>query len=320
MWLSEIMLQQTQVVTVIPYFQRFTAQLPDVRTLARADLDTVLHLWTGLGYYARARNLHRAAQLLMREHDGELPRDIDALMALPGIGRSTAHAIATIALGQRAAILDGNVKRVLTRWRAIDGWPAAPAVDRALWQLADELTPSARANDYTQAIMDLGATLCTRSRPQCGRCPVAADCQARQQARTAALPARKPRKVSPLRTTRMIIIVAADGAILLEHRPLTGLWGGLWSFPQLSMEQPPMDCLATIGCTADAVTEQVDLALLTHAFTHFRLQIQPTLLRLNNIVPRLMEPQRHVWYKPGQQRIGLTRPVTRLLQTLLPNE
>ena len=315
-WLSEVMLQQTQVSTVIPYFHRFVQQLPDVPTLAHADLDAVLHLWTGLGYYARARNLHRAAQLLMRDHHGQLPHDIQSLIALPGIGRSTAHAIATLALGQRAAILDGNVKRVLTRWQAIDAWPGQPAIERALWQLADELTPHARAADYTQAIMDLGATCCTRRRPQCVRCPVTEDCRARQQARTGALPARKPRRALPERTTRMLIIENADGAFLLEHRPPTGLWGGLWSFPEGASADAVVDSLRQLGFAADDAISQRDLPELTHTFTHFRLRISPTRLRVDSTPLRLMEPSRFVWYKPGTQQIGLSRPVTRLLDAL----
>ena len=319
-WLSEIMLQQTQVATAIPYFERFTTHLPDVRALARADLDTVLHLWTGLGYYARGRNLHRAAQLIVTEHGGELPHDIAALTALPGIGRSTAHAIATIAMGQRAPILDGNVRRVLSRWRAIEGWPGVPAVERSLWQLAGELLPATRADDYTQAIMDLGATLCTRSRPDCGRCPVASDCFARQQSRTTTLPARKPKPALPVRTTRMLIIVAPDNTIFLEHRPATGLWGGLWSFPEQPLADAATDCLATIGVPVDAVAAIVDLPVRTHTFTHFRLQIQPTLLQLSRVTDMLMEPHRHVWYKPGRQRIGLSGPVLPLLRALHLNE
>ena len=315
-WLSEIMLQQTQVATAIPYYQRFVAHLPNVAALAHAELDTVLHLWTGLGYYARARNLHRAARIIMQERGGELPRQVDALIALPGIGRSTAHAIATIALGQRAAILDGNVKRVLTRWRGIDGWPGAPAIESCLWQLADELTPRLRADDYTQAIMDLGATLCTRSKPKCAHCPVNAECGARLQGRTGEIPARRVRKVLPLRTTRMLIIENAEGAYLLEHRPPTGLWGGLWSFPEVPTEHALEEHLTQLGARGEHVAQQVELPVLTHGFTHFRLAITPTLLRLRSPPQQLMEPQRYLWYKPGAQRIGLTRPVTRLLESV----
>jgi len=213
-WVSEIMLQQTQVATVIPYYRRFMTRFPTLQSLADAPQDEVLHLWTGLGYYARARNLQKAAQQIRGRHGGRFPRDIESVQALPGIGRSTAGAILALSTGQRHPILDGNVKRVLTRHGAIAGWPGDRRVEQKLWALAEAYTPKARAADYTQSIMDLGATLCTRTRPRCGECPVAADCQARKLGRQMDFPAAKPRKLLPVRRTRMLMLVA-DGAVLL---------------------------------------------------------------------------------------------------------
>ena len=214
-WVSEIMLQQTQVATVIPYFERFMARFPDLASLASADLDQVLHLWTGLGYYARARNLHRAAGVIVAEHGGRFPTDFEAVLALPGIGRSTAGAILAQACDQRHAILDGNVRRVLARHRAIEGWPGQKAVENTLWALAEELTPAEDVADYTQAIMDLGATVCTRSQPRCAACPLAEDCQARAAGRQADFPGRRPRKALPERHTRMLLLRDAEGQVLL---------------------------------------------------------------------------------------------------------
>src|SRR5262245_18798399 len=231
-WVSEIMLQQTQASTVIPYFERFMARFPDVRTLADASVDEVLHLWTGLGYYARARNLHRAAQSIRDGHGGEFPRDFAAVMALPGVGRSTAGAILALATGARHAILDGNVKRVLARYYAVDGAPDDPATLARLWGLAGRDTPAADVAIYTQAIMDLGATLCTRARPLCDECPIAADCRARIEGRQAGLPAPK-RKKAPRRSRRAVMLVARhDSAVLLVQRPARGVWGGLWWLPE----------------------------------------------------------------------------------------
>lgn len=212
-WVSEVMLQQTQVATVIPYFERFMARFPDVRTLADAPLDAVLAHWSGLGYYSRARNLHRAAQQIRDRHGGVFPEDMDAIAALPGIGRSTAGAILAQALGQRHAILDGNVKRVLTRHRAIAGWPGQSAVERRLWEIAEAETPHARVADYTQAIMDLGAMVCTRARPRCGACPVADDCAARAAGTVSRYPAPKPRKTLPVRQTRMLLVTNGEGEV-----------------------------------------------------------------------------------------------------------
>ncbi|MFN2348462.1 MAG: A/G-specific adenine glycosylase, partial [Thioalkalivibrio sp.] len=232
-WVSEIMLQQTQVSTVISYYQRFMTRFPDVARLAAAPLDDVLHHWSGLGYYARARNLHKAAGLICERHGGLFPGDIEALEALPGIGRSTAGAILALTCGQRQPILDGNVKRVLARHAGVSGWSGEAKVLRRLWQLADARTPDRQVDAYTQAIMDLGATLCTRSRPRCEICPVAADCVARATVRTRELPAPRPKRDQPLRETGMLMVTSPAG-VLLERRPAQGLWGGLWGFPEVA--------------------------------------------------------------------------------------
>jgi len=268
-WLSEIMLQQTQVATVIPYYQRFLASFPDVAALAAAPIETVIEHWAGLGYYARARNLHRCAQQIVAVHAGKFPKTSEQLVELPGIGRSTAAAIAAFAFGQRAAILDGNVKRVLCRHFGIEGFPGAAPVDRALWQLAESLLPESDIEAYTQGLMDLGATLCTRGRPRCGYCPLAAECIACRDGRQGELPQAKPRKAVPERSSSFVLI--SDGQrLLLERRPPTGLWGGLLVPP----EGEPADVLTRLGLQ---VTGQRELAPFKHVFTHFRLTLQPVL-------------------------------------------
>ncbi len=268
-WLSEIMLQQTQVATVIPYYQRFLASFPDVAALAAAPIEAVIEHWAGLGYYARARNLHRCAQQIVAVHAGKFPKTSEQLVELPGIGRSTAAAVAAFAFGQRAAILDGNVKRVLCRHFGIDGFPGAAPVDRALWELAESLLPESDIEAYTQGLMDLGATLCTRGRPRCGYCPLAAECVACRDGRQGELPQAKPRKAVPERSSSFVLI--SDGQrLLLERRPPSGLWGGLLVPP----EGEPAGVLARLGLH---VTGQRELAPFKHVFTHFRLTLQPVL-------------------------------------------
>ncbi|MCB4360096.1 A/G-specific adenine glycosylase [Quatrionicoccus australiensis] len=268
-WLSEIMLQQTQVATVVPYYQRFLASFPDVAALAAAPIEAVIEHWAGLGYYARARNLHRCAQQIVAVHAGKFPKSSEQLVELPGIGRSTAAAVAAFAFGQRAAILDGNVKRVLCRHFGIEGFPGAAPVDRALWQLAESLLPESDIEAYTQGLMDLGATLCTRGRPRCGYCPLAAECVACRDGRQGELPQAKPRKAVPERSSSFVLI--SDGQrLLLERRPPSGLWGGLLVPP----EGEPADVLARLGLH---VTEQRELTPFKHVFTHFRLTLQPVL-------------------------------------------
>ncbi len=313
-WVSEIMLQQTQVATVIGYFERFMDAFPDIPALAAAPVDEVLHLWSGLGYYARARNLHRAAQHLVADHRGWLPDDLDALRALPGIGRSTAGAILALAHGQRQPILDGNVRRVLARYHAVEGWPGRPAVERRLWALADAHTPSRQVATYTQAIMDLGATVCTRRQPRCDACPLAAGCAALRASRIGELPSPRPRRARPTRATAMLVAARDDGAVLLERRPAKGVWGGLWSLPEFDPAQSPADVARALGLAPCA--EASALAPLRHAFTHFELAISPHLLRVAAGGVADAGGDR-VWYKPGHsQPLGLPAPVSRLLYGL----
>lgn len=281
-WLSEIMLQQTQVKTVIPYFERFLASLPTLPALATASEDQVMALWSGLGYYARARNLQAAAKQCVQQHGGELPRDIDALTALPGIGRSTAAAILSQAWGDRHAILDGNVKRVLTRFHGIDGYPGLPAVEKQLWALAGRHVastrlPDARLPDYTQAQMDLGATLCTRADPACVLCPLQDDCVARRDGRIAELPTPKPSKVPPQKHAQVLWLENAAGEILLQRRPPTGIWASLWTLPQADDQQTARVWFDT---TARGDFEAGEaLPAIDHAFSHYRLRLHPWRLR-----------------------------------------
>jgi len=271
-WVSEIMLQQTQVATVVPYFERFLARFPDVATLAAAAEDSVLALWSGLGYYSRARNLHHAARLVMVSHGGSLPRTARELEALPGIGRSTAAAIAVFSAGERRAILDGNVKRVLARCFGVAGYPGDTAVLKRLWRLAESLLPAQDVETYTQGLMDLGATVCLRTRPRCDRCPVANHCVALRDGRVAELPSPRPRRPSPQRETQMLLLLR-QGEILLEKRPVPGVWGGLWSLPEAAPGEDLRElCLRRFGAE---IADSEELPALDHAFTHFRLRIHP---------------------------------------------
>ncbi|GAB4353128.1 MAG: A/G-specific adenine glycosylase [Gammaproteobacteria bacterium] len=311
-WVSEIMLQQTQVSTVIPYFERFVAAFPTVQALAKASLDEVLGHWSGLGYYARGRNLHRAARQVVGEHGGELPRDIDALAGLPGIGRSTAGAILALAHDLRHPILDGNVKRVLARYHRVEGWPGESAVSRRLWELAERHTPHERVADYTQAIMDLGATLCSRTRPDCGSCPVAEGCAARAAGRQADYPARKAGREKPTRESRMLLIRDGKGHFLLLRRPPAGVWGGLWSLPEVP---DGADIVHWCRERLQIETRPVrTLSRLRHTFSHFHLDISPLLLELVDGQPAISDQGGQVWFhplKPG--RLGIPAPVQRLL-------
>lgn len=276
-WISEIMLQQTQVSSVIPYYQRFMARFPNIAALADAVEDEVLQHWSGLGYYSRARNLHQAAHLMMANHGGAFPREIDAIQALPGIGRSTAAAIAAFAFGQRRAILDGNVKRVFARFFGIHGWPGQPAIEKRMWALAEELLPAQGIESYTQGIMDLGATLCTRSNPNCTRCPMQQECVAYQENLTGQLPSPKPRKTLPEKQVVMLLLLDGND-ILLEKRPPSGIWGGLWSLPEAdTSDNPEQIAHQRFGLVTEILTP---LETLTHTFTHFRLNITPQPLRV----------------------------------------
>ena len=311
-WVSEVMLQQTQVRTVIDYFQRFVSALPDIRSLAAASEDRVFGLWSGLGYYSRARNLHRSAQLAMAKHGGELPTDAETLQTLPGIGRSTAAAILAQAHGQRHAILDGNVKRVLARHRGVDGWPGNSKVQALLWNEAERLMPNDRIADYTQAIMDLGATICSRSKPRCGDCPVAQDCIARAQNRTAELPKRKPPSTIPTRATTMLLLRDPDARVLLQKRPPTGVWSGLWSFPEFADRTAADSALQDYGAT-----KSQELDAFVHTFSHFRLEIAPLLADVLGPIRAVADVPDLEWYGSAQWSVlGLPAPVRRLLESL----
>jgi len=314
-WVSEIMLQQTQVKTVIPYFERFMQTYPTVRDLAAASEDAVLHLWTGLGYYSRARNLHRAARLVCERYDGVFPDDVDALSELPGIGRSTAGAIISIAYRKPAPILDGNVKRVLARFHAVEGYPGVTAVGQELWDYAEQHTPEQRVADYTQAMMDLGATLCTRSKPACGICPLNDDCLALREGSPARYPGKKPPKVLPVKTAQMLIIRDTDGHVLLEKRPPTGIWASLWIFPQLETGADAlMHCRDRLHLDAELVEHWQDYR---HTFSHYHFDIAPLVLRVARPAAQVMEAGRFLWYNLDEPAaVGLAAPVLKLLGKL----
>lgn len=313
-WVSEIMLQQTQVTTVIPYFERFMARFPTLEALAEAAQDEVLHLWTGLGYYARGRNLHKAARKVLQEHAGELPvESLEAMAELPGIGRSTAGAIIAQSSGRRAVILDGNVKRSLARLHAVEGWPGRPAVERRLWALAEHYTPETRVADYTQAVMDLGATLCRRGTPECVRCPFADVCVAHARGEERRFPESKPKKDLPTRTTLMLVLLNDAGHVLLEKRPASGLWGGLWGLPQF-------DDLVALRAWLDVHATGAALYPLwpsfSHTFSHFRLEITPQPARIDRLES---VGEGRCWYDPGNpERLGLAAPIKSLLTSLAP--
>lgn len=313
-WVSEVMLQQTQVATVIPYFERFMKSFPNVEALANASLDEVLAHWSGLGYYSRARNLHRAAQLVRDEYNGEFPQQLEAVMALPGIGRSTAGAILALACEQHQTILDGNVKRVLSRFHAIEGWPGKREVEQRLWQLAETLTPKKRTADYTQAIMDLGATLCTRSKPRCEACPVSSECLAHTEGRITEFPGKKARKALPIKTVLMPIVVNARGEVLLQKRPPVGIWGGLWSLPECVDEAALSHWYQGKGIAQDGA--QV-LEPIRHTFTHFHLLIQPyySELKQGQCVADSGLDEWHTFTQLAE--LGLPTPVRRILESLI---
>ncbi|KRG69235.1 DNA glycosylase [Pseudoxanthomonas dokdonensis] len=311
-WLSEIMLQQTQVSTVIPYFERFLAAFPNLPDLAAATPDQVSAQWAGLGYYARARNLHATARICVEQHGGDLPRDFDALLALPGIGRSTAGAILAQAWGDRFAILDGNVKRVLARYHGISGWPGTPAVEKQLWQQAQAHLPDSRLADYTQAQMDFGATLCTRARPACLVCVLQSDCVAFAQGRVDELPTSKPGKALPEREAIMLWLEDEQGRVLLQRRPPTGIWAGLWSLPEASDEAAARDWFDR-HISGDFASAQA-LPDVPHVFSHYKLRIQPR--RLSGLRPRdrVGEDNDLQWLDREQLRaLGLPAPIRKLL-------
>ncbi len=310
-WVSEIMLQQTQVATVIPYYTNFMQRFPDVAALANAELDDVLQHWSGLGYYARARNLHKAAQQIRDQHAGQFPTDYEAVLALPGIGRSTAGAILAQAHGQRHPILDGNVKRVLTRYFTVAGWPGEAAVAGKLWAHADALTPQTRVADYTQAIMDLGAIICTRTKPVCNLCPVSETCSAHRENSVARFPTERPKKQTPVRKIQMLILLNDREEFLLERRPPVGIWGGLLGFPEIPIAENPADWAEQhIG---DIVVYET-WAVMRHTFSHFHLDITPVIAVLINTRPQVMDESRWLWYNSSSTVGGLAAPVKKLMQ------
>lgn len=318
-WLSEVMLQQTQVATVIPYFERFLEKFPTVDDLAAAAQDEVLHLWTGLGYYARARNLHKCAQTVSEQFNGQFPIGADALEQLPGIGCSTAGAIASITQQQKAAILDGNVKRVLARHQAIEGWPGKSDVVKRLWAIAEDNTPAERCNHYTQAMMDLGASLCSRTKPQCELCPVNDDCIARAQGNPTDYPGKKPKKDKPIKTAQLLMLRNPMGELLLQQRPQTGIWGGLWSFPELASDQAADEHTIDnyLSNDADQLATVESWDEFRHTFSHYHFDISPILLQLNTEPARVSESGQSLWYNlHNPQNIGLAAPVKQLLDKL----
>jgi len=315
-WVSEIMLQQTQVATVIPYYGRFLERFPDVRAVAEAPVDEVLHLWSGLGYYARARNLHRAASRILEEHAGELPTSFAELAALPGIGRSTAGAILALSRGVRLPILDGNARRVLARYFAVAGTRGERASEARLWELAERCTPDAQIAGYTQAIMDLGATVCVRRRPLCAQCPLQAGCIARRTGRQHELPAARRPALRPRRRAFMVVALAGSGSVLLERRPESGVWGGLWCLPEFTTASAAAAFIRdTLGVLKGAGRP---LAALEHAFTHFDLTITPLLVPCSGGAVHV-EEGRGLWYNLREPaRIGLPAPISTLLAHLAP--
>jgi len=313
-WVSEIMLQQTQVKTVIPYFNRFVDRFPDVQTLAAAPVDEVLACWSGLGYYARARNLLKTARICLNDNDGRLPETPEALAALPGIGQSTANAIYSQAYNKPATILDGNVKRVLARYFAIEGWPGKSAVHKQLWALADQLLPAKRGADYSQALMDLGATLCSRGKPDCGQCPVKGNCKAFSTDTVTRFPESRPRQDMAEKSFRMLILTDHNGRVLLERRPPSGIWGGLWSLPEDDDKQATQKRLGV----DDGVLKS--LPRIQHQLTHIRMTIQP-LIGHTELPPTGVEctPDQN-WFGPRDWlALGLPKPVRHLLETHLGN-
>lgn len=308
------MLQQTQVATVIPYFERFMEHYPTVEALARASQDDVLHLWTGLGYYARARNLHKCAQAVVNEHQGQFPTSVEALTELSGIGRSTAGAIASLSMGKSAAILDGNVKRVLARHFAVEGWPGKTSVLNQLWGVAELLTPKTRSDHYTQAMMDLGATVCTRSKPNCGTCPLNDSCAAHHQGNAQDYPGKKPKKDKPVKSVQLIMVRNEQGQWLLEQRPASGIWGGLWSFPEVDCDQNVEEYWREIYAQNVVVKEQWDS--FRHTFSHYHLEITPVMADLTSETAQVGE-RANYWYDVDQPgAIGLAAPVKQLLEKL----
>lgn len=319
-WVSEIMLQQTQVGAVIGYYAKFMARFPSIAALASASEEEVLQYWSGLGYYSRARNLRKAAIAIMQEHGGVFPQDFIAIQALSGIGRSTAAAIASFAFNQRQTILDGNVKRVLARHFAVVGWTSQPKIETELWALAERLLPASNMVAYTQGLMDLGATLCTRSKPQCERCPLLSTCGAYAQNIVKSLPTPKPRKAIPEKYTVMLIVQRGD-KVMLEKRPSPGIWGGLWSFPEVEKSEhltliANADLAIALGqYTQSKASDIKKLAMFSHTFTHYKLHIQPVLITLPQNAEMFEQPRKHTWLTVFDAlNAAIPTPVKKLLE------
>jgi len=317
-WLSEIMLQQTQVTTVIPYFERFLQRFPTISHLAQAQQDEVLHLWTGLGYYARARNLHKAAQIVHQQYQGEFPQNIEEVNALPGVGRSTAAAVLSSVLKQPHAILDGNVKRTLSRSFAVEGWPGKKEVENRLWQIAEQHTPDTDVDKYNQAMMDMGALVCTRSKPKCTLCPVESLCEAKKQDKQLDYPGKKPKKEKPVKQSWFIILYH-DNQVWLEQRPQVGIWGGLYCFPQ-NENSAIQQQLDSRSIRDKDIEQQRTLITFRHTFSHYHLDITPVLIKLNKQPALVMEGSQGLWYNISQpEEVGLAAPVKQLIESL-PSE
>lgn len=311
-WISEIMLQQTQVATVIPYYERFLARFTTITELANAEQDEVLHYWTGLGYYARARNLHKAAQIMRDEYQGQFPEEFEQVLALPGIGRSTAGAVLSLSLGQHHPILDGNVKRVLARHGAISGWPGTKSVENRLWQQTELYTPKTDIQKYNQAMMDLGASICSRSKPQCAHCPVAVDCQAQLSGKQTDYPGKKPKKQIPAKSAYMLAIIDEQQTMMIK-RPAAGIWGGLWCFPQFNS----LDELRTYAKTHLLDLRAEELTAFRHTFSHFHLDISAYVAFSSQSHNQIMEPDLAVWYNIATPpKVGLAAATERILASL----
>lgn len=316
-WISEIMLQQTQVATVIPYYQKFMQSFPSITALANADEDTVLHHWTGLGYYARARNLHKAAKIITEEYQGEFPEDIEQVIALPGIGRSTAGAILSISKQQRHPILDGNVKRVLSRFYTVEGHNGQTKFEKTLWPIAEKLTPAEDVASYTQAMMDLGATCCTRSKPDCTNCPVQTSCLAFAGDLQSEFPNKKPKKTIPEKSTIMVIPRISQ-AVFMEKRPPSGIWGGLWCFKEVSQHTEIEPLLKTLFLKPANSNAILALPKFRHTFSHFHLDISPVIVDCDLLpVTEIQQNNQQQWYNlETEASVGFAASTLKLINFL----
>jgi len=314
-WVSEVMLQQTQVATVIPYFNKFMRSFPSISYLANAPIDEVLHRWTGLGYYARARNLHKSAQIIRDQFQGKFPEEFDDVIALPGIGRSTAGAILSLTLNKHFSILDGNVKRVLTRHQKIEGWTGEKKVENKLWTLADQLTPKTDTQTFNQAMMDMGAMICTRSKPKCNECPVSGDCLAFADGVMTNYPTPKAKKKIPIKTAVMLVLKNKQQSIQLIQRPPVGIWGGLWCFPEFENSETALNSLQSLGIKEYQTTE---LSTFRHTFSHYHFDISPILVEFNEQdTQQVMEQSEQLWYNLKQpQKIGLAAATKKILSSV----